>query len=102
MNVNEEISIVIKYLFSSDELFQKKNLLFWSIDDRYLAFIKINLTNLARNYYLKYDFLSNNEEKYSIPYPKFNQSIPHISAYVYDVKTRKHLRIPRPFEYEKS
>ena len=77
------------FLLMIDEIFQKTNLLFWSVDDRYLAYLKINLTNLSKNTFLKYDFNEENDDRYTIPYPKFNQSIPQISAHIYDTKTGK-------------
>lgn len=95
-------NVMDSFRFLIDEIFEKTNLLYWSMDDRYLGYLKINLTNLSKNTFLKYDFNEENGERYTIPYPKFNQSIPLISAHIYDTKTRKILRIPRPFEYEKS
>jgi hypothetical protein len=87
--------------FILDEIFNRNILLFWSPTDRYLAFIKINLTNLSKNHYLKYDLTSENDDKYSIPYPKYNDSLPLIDVYIYNIKTGKTIRVPRPIEYEK-
>jgi len=89
-------------IFFLDEIFNRNILLFWSPTDRYLAFIKINLTNLSKNHYLKYDLTFENNDKYSIPYPKYNDSLPLIDVYIYNIKTGKTIRVPRPFDYEKS
>ncbi|CAF1150393.1 unnamed protein product [Adineta steineri] len=83
------------------EIFNRNNLLFWSPTDRYLAFIKINLTNVPKNYYLKYDFISENDDLYSVPYPKYNDPIPLLDVYIFNTRSKKTIRVPRPIEYEK-
>lgn len=84
-----------------DEIFNRNILLYWSPTDRYLAYIKTNLTNLSKNHYLKYDFNDENNEKYSIPYPKYNDTLPILDVYIYNIRTGKTIRVPRPFEYDK-
>jgi hypothetical protein len=84
-----------------DEIFNRNVLLFWSPTDRYLAFIKINLQNISQNHYLKYDFSIDSNDQYSIPYPKFGDKLPLLDVYIYNIKSGKTIRVPRPAEYEK-
>ncbi len=95
------IFIKTKLLIFLDEIFNKNLLLFWSPTDRYLAFIKINLQNLSKNHFLKYDLSLNNNDQYSIPYPKFGDTLPLLDVYIYNIKSGKTIRVPRPTEYEK-
>jgi len=102
MNVSLEIQnfyseMKIRFL---DEIFNRNILLFWSPTDRYLAYIKINLTNSPKNHYLKYDLTFSNDEKYSIPYPKYNDSLPVLDVYIYNIKTGRNIRVLQPNEYE--
>ena len=101
MNVNEQFKNFEIIFFLLDEIFNRNILLFWSPTDRYLAYIKTNLTNLPKNNYLKYD-LTYDDEKYSIPYPKYNDTLPLLDVYIYNIQTGKTIRVPRPIEYEKS
>jgi len=82
-----------------DEIFNENVLLFWSPTDRYLAFIKINLTNVPKNHYLKYDFTLENDDQYSIPYPKYNDPIPLLDVYIFNTRSKKTIRVSRPIEY---
>jgi hypothetical protein len=84
-----------------DEIFNRNVLLFWSPTDRYLAFIKINLQNISQNHYLKYDFSIDSNDQYSNPYPKFGDKLPLLDVYIYNIKSGKTIRVPRPAEYEK-
>jgi hypothetical protein len=88
------------YLFL-DEIFNKNVLLFWSPNDRYLAFIKINLKNVSTTNFLKYDFSFDDNDQYTIPYPKFGDTLPTLDVYIYSIKSGKTIRVPRPIEYEK-
>ena len=83
-----------------DEIFNRNVLLFWSPNDRYLAFIKINLQDLPRNHFLKYDLSADSNDQYSIPYPKFGDTLPLLDVYIYNVQSGKTIRVPRPIEYE--
>ncbi|CAF0954267.1 unnamed protein product [Adineta steineri] len=83
------------------EIFNRNVLLFWSPNDRYLAFIKINLENVSKNHFLRYDFSHNSNDQYSIPYPKFGDTLPLLDVYIYSIKSGKTIRVPRPIEYEK-
>ena len=86
--------------FFLDEIFNRNVLLFWSPNDRYLAFIKINLKNVPTTHFLKYDFSSEQNDRYSIPYPKFGETLPILDVYIYSVQSGKITRVPRPAEYE--
>jgi len=35
------------------------------------------------------------DDKYSIPYPKYNESLPLLAVYIYDIKTRKTISVPQ-------
>ncbi|CAF0987125.1 unnamed protein product [Rotaria sp. Silwood1] len=83
------------------EIFNQNILLFWSPNDNYLAFIKINLTKLPKNHYLKYDLTLENDDQYSIPYPKYNDPLPLLDVYIFNIKSRKIISVPRPIEYGK-
>lgn len=85
-----------------DEVFDRPVLLSWSPSDRYLAFVKIDLQNVSKSHFLAYDFSRDSNEQYSIPYPKFGGVLPTLSVYIYNVKSGKTLRIPRPNEYKNS
>ena len=84
-----------------DEIFSRETLLFWSPTDRYLAFIKIDLRNISQNHYLKYEFSPDSNDQYSIPYPKYGDKLPLLDVYIYNIKSGKTIRVPRPSEYEK-
>lgn len=83
-----------------DEIFKRNVLLFWSPNDRYLAFIKIDLEALPRNHFLKYDLSADSNDQYSIPYPKFGDTLPLLDVHIYNVQSGKTVRVPRPIEYE--
>jgi len=83
-----------------DEIFNRNVLLFWSPTDRYLAFIKINLKNVSTNHFLKYDFSVDSNDQYSIPYPKFGDTLPTLDVYIYSLKSGKITRVSRPIEYQ--
>lgn len=40
-----------------------------------------------------------NDDKYSIPYPKYNESLPLLSVHIYDLKTGKTIHIPRSTQH---
>ncbi|CAF1283981.1 unnamed protein product [Adineta ricciae] len=84
------------------EIFNRKTLLFWSPTDRYLAFIKINLTDVPKNYYLKYDFTLEHDDLYSIPYPKYNDPIPALNVFIFNTRTKKTIRVPQSNDSAKS
>ncbi|CAF0752680.1 unnamed protein product, partial [Didymodactylos carnosus] len=81
------------------EIFNENVLLYWSPSDKYLAFVKLNLTSIPKNNYLNYN--SFNNDKYTIPYPKFGDPLPLIDVYVYDISTDETMKVPRPPEYER-
>lgn len=83
-----------------DEIFQRHALLFWSPNNQHLAFVKINLKSLPENHYLNYDLSVNNKDQYSIPYPKHGDPLPLLDVYIYNIKSGKTTRVPRPAEYE--
>ncbi|CAF2409910.1 unnamed protein product [Rotaria sp. Silwood2] len=83
------------------EIFNRNILLFWSPNDNYLAFIKINLAKLPKNHYLKYDLTLENDDQYSVPYPKCNDPLPLLDVYIFNIKSRKIISVPRPIEYGK-
>jgi hypothetical protein len=66
-----------------------------------LAYIKINLKDVPKAHFLKYDFSSDTNDQYSIPYPKFGDTLPILDVYIYNIKSGKTIRITRPNEYEK-
>jgi hypothetical protein len=84
-----------------DEIFHRNVLLFWSPNNQYLVFIKINLSNLSKNHFLNYDLSLNDNDQYSIPYPKFGGTLPLLDVYVYSIKSSKTIRVRRPVEYDK-
>lgn len=88
------------FCFRSDEIFQRNLLLFWSPNDQYLAFVKINLKSLPESHFLNYDLTSTNRDQYAIPYPKHGDPLPLLDVYIYNVKTGRVTRIPRPTEFE--
>ena len=67
------------------------------IDVKPLCFLR-HLFSIAKNNYLKYDSTYENDEKYSIPYPKYNDSLPILDVYIYNIQTGKTIRVPRPIE----
>ncbi|CAF1161992.1 unnamed protein product [Rotaria sp. Silwood1] len=83
------------------EIFNQNVLLFWSPNDRYLAFIKIDLQDVPKANFLKYDLSTDNNDRYSIPYPKAGDTLPLLDVYIYNVRSGKTIRVPRPNEYEK-
>ncbi|UJR20892.1 hypothetical protein I4U23_024001 [Adineta vaga] len=83
------------------EIFNRNVLLFWSPTDRYLAFIKINLTSVPKNFYLKYDFTLDNNDLYSIPYPKYNDPMPALDVSIFNTRTKRTIHVPRPIENDK-
>ncbi|CAF1087184.1 unnamed protein product [Rotaria sordida] len=83
------------------EIFNQNILLFWSPNDHYLAFIKINLTKLPKIHYLKYDLTWENDDQYSIPYPKYGDLLPLLDVCIFDIKSGKVICVPRPIEYGK-
>ena len=89
------------FSFALDEIFNRNVLLFWSPNDRYLAFIKINLKNVPTTHFIKYDFSSDQNDQYSIPYPKFGETLPVLDVYIYSIQSGRVIRVPRPVEYEK-
>ncbi len=74
--------------------------MYWSPNDRYLAFIKIDLTKVPKIHFLKYDFTLDSNDQYSIPYPKFSDTLPVLDVYIYNLGTGKTTRVRRPNEYE--
>ncbi|CAF3436510.1 unnamed protein product [Rotaria socialis] len=83
------------------EIFNQNVLLFWSPNDHYLAYIKIDLRDVPKANFLKYDLSLDTNDRYSIPYPKFGDALPLLDVYVYNIRTGKTTRVPRPNEYEK-
>ncbi|UJR28644.1 hypothetical protein I4U23_009876 [Adineta vaga] len=81
------------------EIFNRNLLLFWSPTDRYLAYIRIDLRNVSKNHFLVYDLSRDNNDQYSIPYPKFSDKLPLLDVYIYNIKSGQNLRVPRPIEY---
>ncbi|CAM4778334.1 unnamed protein product [Rotaria magnacalcarata] len=84
------------------EIFNQNILLFWSPNDDYLAFIKMNLTKIPKVHYLRYDLTLENDDQYSIPYPKYKDPLPLIDVCVYNLKSRRIFSVPRPIEYGKT
>ena len=82
-------------------MFNQNLLLFWSPNDHYLAYIKIDLRDVTQANFLKYDLSLDNNDRYSIPYPKFGDALPLLDVYVYNIRSGKTIRVPRPNEYEK-
>lgn len=83
------------------EIFKQNVLLYWSPNNRYLAFIKTNLRNVSLSHFLRYDFKNKDNDLYSIPYPKYGETLPIFDVYVYNIESGKTQRIPRPAEYER-
>ena len=81
----------------SDEIFQRNLLLFWSPNDRYFAFIKINLTQIPSSFIQRYD----NDEPYRYPYAKYQDPLPSLDVFVHHLKSGRTLRVPRPSAFEK-
>ncbi|CAF1639034.1 unnamed protein product [Adineta ricciae] len=81
------------------EIFNRHLLLFWSPTDRYLAYVKIDLQNVSKTHFLVYDLSRDINDQYSIPYPKFGDKLPLINVYIYNIKSGKSFRVPRPVEY---
>jgi hypothetical protein len=65
-----------------------------------LAFIKINLKDVSTTHFLKYDFSLDSNDQYSIPYPKFGDTLPLLDVYIYSIKSGKTISVPRPTEYK--
>ena len=88
-------------LFLLDEMFNRNVLLFWSPTDRYLAFVKIDLSAVPTNHYLNYDLTVENDDQYSLPYPKYRDALPLLDVYIYHMRSGKTFRVPRPMDYDK-
>ena len=71
--------------------------MFWSPNDRYLAFIKINLSEIPLSFYQRYD----EDEPFRFPYAKYRDPLPILDVFVYHLKSGKTLRVPRPTAFEK-
>lgn len=84
-----------------DEVFKESILLYWSPNNRYLAYIKTNLKNVSLSYFLRYDSTSKDNDLYSIPYPKYGDTLPIFDVYIYNLESGRTQRIPRPAEYER-
>ena len=85
--------------FCLDEIFNRHLLLFWSPTDLYLAYVRIDLQNVSKTHFLVYDLSRDINDQYSIPYPKFGDKLPLTDVYIYNIKSGKSFRVPRPVEY---
>ncbi len=56
---------------------------------------------MPKNHYLKYDLTLENNDQYSIPYPKYNDPLPLLDVYIYNLKSGKTIQVPQPLEYQK-
>lgn len=46
--------------------------------------------------------MANNNDQYSIPYPKYNDPLPILDVFVFNIKSGKVIDVLRPNEYGKS
>lgn len=96
---NENVQLF--FLHSSiDDIFNQNPLLFWSPKTQYLAYIKLNLQYLPKNHYLNYEETADNRDQYSIPYPKYGDTLPSIDLYIYSIKSGRNLLVPKPADLD--